>query len=439
MSAERECDVVVVGAGLAGLCAARELLARGTEPLVLEGRERVGGRTLTEQLGNGAFVDHGGQWVSPGQGEIVALARELGVDLFASWDAGATVHWRSGERSIAPGLFGADEDGALADLRDTAKRLTEMAAELPEAAPWAAPRATEWDAITLHRWLSENVESMRARFGMARSLAGVFAGGPGETSLLAALAIIRSGAHEVSRLIAEGDPGPERRFVGGAQQLCERMAADLEDRVLLDDLVSRIEHGRDRVVVVGERGRVAARVAIVTLPPTIAGRIRYVPALAAARDHLTQRMPMGWVIKAHCVYDSRFWAEEGLAGKVVSDEGVVRASADNSPPQGAPGILVGFIDGERARRLATRTTSTRGATTSSLAAPTAAISPRVCGRPTARPCGSRSARSCGREPRRPPPGTANSRAPCIPVASPPAPRSTWSVRDRDPSGQPRPI
>ena len=350
--AERECDVVVCGAGLAGLRAARELEHAGAETLVVEARERVGGRTLTEQIGGDAFIDHGGQWVSPGQEEIVALAGELGLELFPSWDDGQTVHWSEGRRSVAPGLFEAGEEGAMEGLRAVAKQLTEMARELPEGAPWKAPHAAEWDDVSLDAWLAENVPDPLAGFGMARSLEGVFAGGPGKTSLLAALAIIRSGAHEVTRLVAEEQLGPERRFVGGAQGISERIAAELGERVLLGHRVGQIGHSDRGVAVETDRGTVRARCAIVTLPPTIAGRIRYSPALPAARDHLTQRLPMGWVIKVHCLYDSRFWAGDGLAGKVVSDEGAIRATADNSPPSGSPGILVGFIEGAQARRLA---------------------------------------------------------------------------------------
>ncbi len=348
-----ECDFVVCGAGLAGLVAARELVSAGADVIVLEAQDRVGGRTLTEDLGDGAFVDHGGQWVSPGQHEIADLADELGVELFPSWDAGDTVHWKNGRRSVAPGLFAAASDGAMDELRGVAHQLSGMAAELPDGAPWAAPRAAEWDKVTLHQWLSESVDDPLARWGMARSLEGVFAGGPGETSLLAALAIIRSGAHEVTRLVADEPLGPERRFVVGAQSLCSAMAEELgNDRVLLERHVAQIEHETQGVVVKAGGDTVRARQAIVSLAPTLAGRIRYVPALPAARDHLTQRLPMGWVIKVHCVYESRFWAEEGLAGKVVSDEGAVRATADNSPPSGAPGILVAFIEGGQARRLA---------------------------------------------------------------------------------------
>jgi monoamine oxidase len=97
---------------------------------------------------------------------------------------------------------------------------------------------------------------------------------------------------------------------------------------------------------------VSAQRAIIALPPAIAGRLRYTPALPAARDQLTQRTPMGWLIKVHVTYPTRFWIQEGLSGQVTSDAGAIRLCVDNSPPSGSPGILAGFIEGAETRRLA---------------------------------------------------------------------------------------
>ena len=94
---------------------------------------------------------------------------------------------------------------------------------------------------------------------------------------------------------------------------------------------------------------VTAKKALLALPPTLAGRIRYIPALPALRDQLFQRIPMGTVIKFHCLYPTPFWREQGLSGQVVSDSGPVRITFDNSPQGGNPGILLGFVEGDDAR------------------------------------------------------------------------------------------
>jgi monoamine oxidase len=350
-SGERPCEVAIVGAGLSGLMAARTLAAAGVDVLVLEARDRVGGRTFTEHLDDGTFIDHGGQWVSPGQDRIVALAAELGVALFPSWGDGLTVDWTNGQRTAYDGLFPPDAADAEADARRAADRLAAMAATVPLDAPWAAAGAAAWDAQTLHGWLVANVEAAAARVAVARAFEGVFVDGPHQTSLLAALFWARSGDPLVPFVATEAPP-PERRFDGGAQQLSLRMAEALGDRVVLGAVVDRIEHTADGARLSAGDLTVTARRAIVSLPPSLAGRIRFLPALPTARDQLTQRAPMHPVIKAHCVYPGRFWVEDGLSAQVTSDEGAVRVTADNSPPSGSPGVLVGFIQGAAARRLA---------------------------------------------------------------------------------------
>ncbi|MBN0047626.1 FAD-dependent oxidoreductase [Streptomyces actuosus] len=349
---EFSCDVAVVGGGLSGLRTARELAAAGVSVLVVEAQRRVGGRTYTVTMRDGVAIDHGGQWVSPGQDHVVELSRTLGVELFPSWDDGLTVHWHDGRRGTAPGLFLERAEESAAALRQSAADLTRLAGELPAGRPWAAPHAEEWDAITFQDWLDARVEDPAARAGLARSLEGVFGGGPGRTSLLAALAIVRSGAHEITRLVSDRDLGPERRFVGGAQRISARMAAELPHPVLLDAPVSAVLDDGAGVLLTTRATTIRASRAVLSPAPALTARIRYEPPLPAARDHLTQRMPMGWVIKTHCVYPERFWAADGLSGKVVSDHGAVRATADNSPPSGTPGVLVAFIEGAEARRLA---------------------------------------------------------------------------------------
>jgi monoamine oxidase len=308
---------------------------------VLEAQQRVGGRLLTSYFDDRTFLDHGGQWVSPGQDEIVALAGQLGVELFPSWSQGRAVEWRDGTRLIAG--EGSPADEASTEARAAAQRLAEMAQTVPLDAPWTAPNAAAWDSVSLHAWLEANVSSLGARQTLAAAIEGVFGRATVPTSLLAALFWARSG-DPLTPFLATTDPQPERRFVGGAQQLVLRMAAELGDQVTLSAPVLMIRHGPDHVEAQAMGHSAVARRAIVAVPPPMAARIHYDPPLPAMRDHLSQRTAMRWATKVHCLYPNRFWAQADLSGAAASDSGTVRLTADNSPPSGTPGVLMGFIE-----------------------------------------------------------------------------------------------
>src|SRR5262245_28049252 len=232
----RSCDIVIVGAGLSGLRAARALVSAGVDVLVLEAQDRVGGRTWTIHPDEDTFIDHGGQWVSAGQDHLLALAAELGVTLFPTWHDGQTVDWHQGVRSTYTGQFppywSADDE---AQVLNAVAALEQMAETVPLEAPWIAPDAAQWDQQSLDDWLTAHVPSDLARAVITRGVQGVFNSGPGELSLLAALFVIQS----AQDLIRHFHPaGPDQRFVGGAQQLSIKMAEALGGRVHLGAWVS---------------------------------------------------------------------------------------------------------------------------------------------------------------------------------------------------------
>jgi monoamine oxidase len=352
-SHEISCDVAIVGAGLSGLRAAMTLDARGASVAVLEARDRVGGRLLTVRPlpeDSSVFIDHGGQWVSVGQERLTALAGELGVALFPTWGGGGTVDWRNGQRSTYsthfPAYWSSDDE---AQTLAAVEKLESMAKTVPLDAPWTAPDAAQWDFQPFSEWVAAYVSSPHAQALVERGVTGVFNSGPGPLSLLAALFVTRS----AQDLIRHFHPlGADQRFVGGAQQLATKMAQRLNGKVFTNTYVFQINHNDGGVEVIADRITVRARRVIVTLPPPLAGRIRFIPPMPASRDHLTQSTPMGLIIKVHCTYPTRFWHDAGLSGGVTSDEGAIRTTADNSPPSGSPGILVGFIEGAAAPQLA---------------------------------------------------------------------------------------
>lgn len=248
----RAAEVVIIGAGLSGLYAARLLAEKGVDTLVLEAQNRVGGRTLTVDLPGGGFVDHGGQWVSDGQVRLIGLAQELGVALFPTWHEGLTVDWSGGTRSTYKGLFPPGSADAEMQARRAVADLEKMAGAVPLDAPWQAPQAIEWDAQTLDSWLAASMTSPRARTTVKRGIEGVFASGPGETSLLGALFTLSS-AQDLVRHFATKPHGPDQRFVGGAQQLSVKLAGALADRVVLGAWVSHLEHSAQGVRAIVDR------------------------------------------------------------------------------------------------------------------------------------------------------------------------------------------
>ena len=348
-AADTEVDAVVVGAGLAGLTAARQLDAAGASVLVLEAAERVGGRTMTGRVG-GVPVEMGGQWIGPGQRRINALARDLGVETFPTHLDGRTVFYRGGRRSEY------EEDGAIpfkdpASLREALevfRALGELAREVPADAPWTAGRAAEWDGQTLETWKLQHTGDEDARFYFDLAVESLYACEPRDVSLLGVLADIASSGSFMGLFEIEAS-AEEYAFVGGAQELSIRLARPLGDRVVLSSPVRRIAQEGGEALVECDGASVRAEAVIVAVPPALRGRIEYAPALPPMHDGLSQRMPMGAVIKCHAVYDGPFWREAGLNGRTESDTGPCKVTCDNSVPGDDAGVLTGFVLGADAR------------------------------------------------------------------------------------------
>ncbi|MEJ7893329.1 MAG: FAD-dependent oxidoreductase [Solirubrobacteraceae bacterium] len=234
------------------------------------------------------------------------------------------------------------------------KQLNAMAAEVPRDAPWTAARAGEYDGQTFETWKRANVQSEGGRFLLDLGVEAVFAAEPRDLSLLHLLFYVNSAGNESTpgtfdRLIATAGGAQESRFTGGSQLIARGLARRLGKRVITGAPVRRIEQKRGRVSAVCDKLTVSARQAIVAVPPAVTPFIRFDPLLPGPRAQLLQRFPMGSVIKCMAVYPKPFWREAGLTGQATSDTGPVKISFDNTPPDGGPGVLLGFIEGQEAR------------------------------------------------------------------------------------------
>lgn len=340
-------DCVVVGAGIAGLCAARALKDAGKNVVVLEARDRVGGRTLSQQLGSDT-IDLGAQWVGPEQKRILELAQELGVETFAQYYAGDKIL----ETHEKIGAYGKFHQGipflAQLELARMVQKLDAYSASVPLDRPFDAKKALEWDAMTVESWKNRHVRMKGARMTLDAVTQSVFGAEPRELSFLFFLLYLHSGKGFES-LSEIHDGAQQDRFHGGAQQISIRLAEKLGAAVRLNSPVYAIRQSDTGVEVRTTGETFSAGRVIVAVPPALAARIDYDPLLPPNRDRLTQQMPMGSIVKCIAAYEKPFWRESGLSGESYSEKGPVRITFDDSPEDLSQGALVGFMAGDTAR------------------------------------------------------------------------------------------
>ena len=378
-----ERDVVVIGAGPAGMMAAYTLKKAGTSVAVVEARNRVGGRTwngrVADANGNEHFIEIGGQWISPDQTRLISLVDELGLDTFKRYREGESVYIApDGTRHTYSGDIMPVSDTTNAEMDKLIELLNDKVAQMDVEHPWSMPDAAQLDSISFKDWLKQYSDNQEAIDNVSIYIASGMLTKPAHTFSALQAILMAASAGSFSNLVDE-DFILDKRVVGGMQSVSLKLAEYLGDDVFLDSPVRQLNWAtpdpttadnlnniapdvRNGVANDGAAGEVTAyadkvvvkaKNAILAVPPNLYNRIQYVPALPREQMVAHQHISMGLVIKVHAVYETPFWREKGLSGTGFGGGRVVQEVYDNTNygPNGVEdnngenpnGILVSFI------------------------------------------------------------------------------------------------
>ncbi|MEU4688900.1 NAD(P)/FAD-dependent oxidoreductase [Actinoplanes sp. NPDC023714] len=343
-------DVIVVGAGVTGLTAAVRLHEAGRKVLVLEARDRVGGRLLTDMV-DGVRLEVGGQWVSPDQTALLGMLGELGLDTYARHRDGESVYiGRDGIRRTFEGEAFPVSDGTTAEMERLTKELDRLAAEMDPLSPWEHPDAARLDRMSFAAWLAEETDDAEARDNIGLYIGPAMLTKPTHAFSALSAVLMAASAGGFSHLV-DADFILDRRVVGGLQQVPLRLAARIPDSLHLSTPVTHVAW-ESTGVTVNDTWR--ARRLVMAVPPTLVNRVQYSPNLPPVHAQMRQHQSFGLVIKLHITYETPFWRDKGLSGTAFSPYSLVHEAYDNSNedlPGETRGTLVGFVSDEKADAL----------------------------------------------------------------------------------------
>lgn len=356
-------DVAVIGAGLSGLTAARDLIHAGKSIIVLEARDRVGGKVYNRPLANGGVTEVGAEFIGPTQDKVLAMISDLGLQTFYTYSQGQSILWRNNTRHVFtpdPALGGAPpvNPSSLPQIATAQAQLDQWAAELNVSAPWAHTQAAKWDSQTFDDYISQNANHTDARFVLTTACKSLFAVEPKELSLLYVLAYIAAAGNETTvgtlgRLIAVEDGAQESRVIGGTGLIPQRLADKVGyNHIVLGAPVSSVVKTGKGYKVGSRAGAVIAKNVILAMAPPLLRQITFEPALPSTRQRLNEQMKMPALGKGIPIYETPFWRKsENLSAQVLSDAGSIRVTFDSTPEDASFGAILGFILADEMRAI----------------------------------------------------------------------------------------
>ncbi|KAM4699695.1 amine oxidase [flavin-containing] B-like [Discoglossus pictus] len=348
-------DVIVIGAGISGLSAAKLLVESGLNVVVLEAQDRVGGRTHTIRNKVVQYVDVGGAYVGPTQNHILRMAKDLGIQTYKVNLNGRLIEHVKGKSYTFHGALPPVYNPlVLLDLNNLMRTMDQWGSEIPVDAPWKAPRAAEWDKMSMKEFIDKICYT-----SSAKRFADLFVNlvVTAETYQISALWFIWyiKACGGTTRVFSTDNGGQERKFVGGSGQISEKIQERLQDRVKLQRPVIRIDQTGDNVVVETLNHEIfEGKYIISAIPPPLTTKIHFKPELPAMRNQLIHRLPMGSVIKCMVYYKEAFWRKMDYCACMImeDDDAPIGFTLDDTKPDGSVPAIIGFILARKATSLA---------------------------------------------------------------------------------------
>jgi monoamine oxidase len=338
MATELNADAVIIGAGISGLIAARNLVQAEKSVVVLEASPRVGGRLYTRTLEDGTAFDLGGQWLGPEMWRVTNLVKELGLETFQQHEFGRM------DLSAQP--LSSMDNLTQAEWAWYTAKLQWLVDQVNVERPAETPDAAALDVMSVEEWKRTNLESEYLRHLFDQVVRTEYTIEPKDFSMLFLLYSIRSAGGFEDLIDLEGG-NHTLRLKEGMQTLCTRLAAPLGDRLLLDCQAYEIEHSSSGVRVIAEGANVNAKHVIIAMPPNQVTRLDFDPVLPRRRMKMMQRLEMGSVIKCFAIYDRPFWRERPIKAidpdNLIFDHAMDASSHNDTHP-----ALVAFIGGDDA-------------------------------------------------------------------------------------------
>ncbi|XP_047699853.1 mucin-19-like [Prionailurus viverrinus] len=348
-------DVVVIGGGISGLSAAKLLAEHEVNVLVLEARDRVGGRTYTVRNEHVNYVDVGGAYVGPTQNRILRLSKELGLETYKVNVCERLVQYVKGKTYPFRGAFPPVWNPvAYLDYNNLWRTMDNMGKEIPADAPWEAPHAKEWDKMTMKELIDKICWTKTARQFAYLFVNINVTSEPHEVSALWFLWYVKQ-CGGTTRIFSVTNGGQERKFVGGSGQVSERIMDRLGDRVKLKRPVTYVDQSGDSIIIETLNHEVyECRYVISAIPPTLTAKMHFKPELPSERNQLIQRLPMGSIIKCMMYYKEAFWKKNDYCGCMIiqDEEAPISITLDDTKPDGSLPAIMGFILARKADRLA---------------------------------------------------------------------------------------